>query len=410
MINSYEIIYTGGKLDAIQAGVLSFVWPITGTLKNVWIKCNAVSSGSTSYFNIQNNGSPLWAGTSRLGVSSGTPTAEKDSLAISVTKRQSGRLDLDSLAAGNITGPIYLTLEIDDGIDDVRIVNAAFDASAEPNYPAADAGHLLIVSVGGKIGGASGATVSAGDQVLCLVDASAAGNEATVGANWNIISASGGGGAEELDDLTDVDTSGVSDGDVLAYDNGTSTWKPATAGTGDVTGPASSTDNDIATFDSTTGKIIQDSGVVISTDGAFTANSDAKVPTEKAVKTYADGLKLTESMGIAVSDESTNLATGTSKVTFRMPYAFTLTEVRANVNTAPTGSTIIVDINEGGSTILSTKLSIDASEKTSTTAASAAVISDASLADDAELTIDIDQVGSSTPGKGLKVWLIGHKT
>jgi hypothetical protein len=108
---------------------------------------------------------------------------------------------------------------------------------------------------------------------------------------------------------------------------------------------------------------------------------------------------------IAASDESTNLATGTDKVYFRMPYAGTLLAVRASVNTAPTGSTLIVDINEAGSTILSTKLSIDASEKTSTTAAVPAVISDSALADDAEITIDIDQVGSTVAGKGLKVYM-----
>jgi hypothetical protein len=108
---------------------------------------------------------------------------------------------------------------------------------------------------------------------------------------------------------------------------------------------------------------------------------------------------------IAASDEATSLTTGTNKVYFRMPYAATLLAVRATVNTAPTGSTLIVDINEAGTSLLSTKLSIDASEKTSTTAASAAVISDSALADDAEITIDIDQIGSTVAGKGLKVYL-----
>jgi hypothetical protein len=108
---------------------------------------------------------------------------------------------------------------------------------------------------------------------------------------------------------------------------------------------------------------------------------------------------------IAASDEATDLTTGTNKVYFRMPYAATLLAVRATVNTAPTGSTLIVDINEAGTSLLSTKLSIDASEKTSTTAASAAVISDSALADDAEITIDIDQIGSTVAGKGLKVYL-----
>jgi hypothetical protein len=110
---------------------------------------------------------------------------------------------------------------------------------------------------------------------------------------------------------------------------------------------------------------------------------------------------------IACSDETTALSTGTSKVTFRMPYAMTVSAVRASLTTAQaSGSIFTVDINEAGTTILSTKLTIDNTEKTSTTAATAAVISDTSLADDAEITIDIDQIGDGT-AKGLKVYLIG---
>lgn len=109
---------------------------------------------------------------------------------------------------------------------------------------------------------------------------------------------------------------------------------------------------------------------------------------------------------IAVSDESTALTTGTGKLTFRMPFAATLTAVRASVTTAPTGSTLVVDINHGGTSILGTKLSIDASEKTSTTASSTVTITTSSLTDDAEITIDIDQVGSTVAGAGLKVTLI----
>lgn len=110
-----------------------------------------------------------------------------------------------------------------------------------------------------------------------------------------------------------------------------------------------------------------------------------------------------------ISDETTDLTTGLAKVTFRMPFAMSVTSVRASVNTAPTGATIIVDINEATTSILSTKLSIDASEFTSTTAATPAVISDPLLADDAEITIDIDQVGSTIAGKGLKVVINGTR-
>ncbi len=112
---------------------------------------------------------------------------------------------------------------------------------------------------------------------------------------------------------------------------------------------------------------------------------------------------------IALSDETTALTTGTAKTTFVMPYAMTLTGVIATVNTAPTGSAIQVDINEGVSSILSTKLTIDATEKTSATAATPAVISDSALASGAEIIFDIDAVGSTIAGAGLKVTLIGTR-
>lgn len=41
-----------------------------------------------------------------------------------------------------------------------------------------------------------------------------------------------GGGYPAMDDLTDVDTSGVADGDVLVYDSGGSEWVPAAPGGG----------------------------------------------------------------------------------------------------------------------------------------------------------------------------------
>lgn len=119
------------------------------------------------------------------------------------------------------------------------------------------------------------------------------------------------------------------------------------------------------------------------------------------------GGTITESIIIAVGDETTAVAVGTGKVTFRMPYAFTLTAVRASLTTASSSGTPTIDINEGGASILSTKLTIDATEKTSTTAAVPAVISDGALADDAEITIDIDTAG--TGAAGLKVYLIGNQ-
>lgn len=72
---------------------------------------------------------------------------------------------------------------------DALVFKGVIDCSANPNYPAANAGYVYKVSVAGKIGGASGIDVTAGDTLYCITDGSAAGNHATVGANWVIVQA-----------------------------------------------------------------------------------------------------------------------------------------------------------------------------------------------------------------------------
>ena len=61
---------------------------------------------------------------------------------------------------------------------DVMAFKGVINASANPNYPAADAGATYRISVAGKIGGASGTNVEAGDMLLCLVDGTASGTQA----------------------------------------------------------------------------------------------------------------------------------------------------------------------------------------------------------------------------------------
>lgn len=73
--------------------------------------------------------------------------------------------------------------------NDALVYKGAINASTNPNYPAADAGHVYKISVAGKIGGASGVNVTAGDTLYCNVDSTAAGDHATVGANWTVVQA-----------------------------------------------------------------------------------------------------------------------------------------------------------------------------------------------------------------------------
>lgn len=128
---------------------------------------------------------------------------------------------------------------------------------------------------------------------------------------------------------------------------------------------------------------------------------------------FSSAQPMPSSFIITASDELTDLvaSAGSPTTTFRMPFAYTLDTVplgvRASVRTAPVGADIIIDIKQNNVSILSTLLTIDAGELTSTTAVTPAVISTNPLTDDAEIEVFVTQIGSTTAGTGLKVYLIG---
>lgn len=114
--------------------------------------------------------------------------------------------------------------------EDVVIADqGALNCSTNPNYPAASAGQTYTVSVAGKIGGASGDDVLAGDWLRCVAT-SAAGDQATVGGNWRILRAvanmtqgrikgrPAGGGTGPPVDLTSAQATAILD--VMVGDSG----------------------------------------------------------------------------------------------------------------------------------------------------------------------------------------------
>lgn len=78
---------------------------------------------------------------------------------------------------------------------------------------------------------------------------------------------------DEDDMVSDLDTKVPTQQSVKAY----VTSSIAASGGGDVTGPASATDNAVARFDTTTGKLIQNSSVTISDSGDITTGSGRSV-------------------------------------------------------------------------------------------------------------------------------------
>jgi hypothetical protein len=134
---------------------------------------------------------------------------------------------LSNHPTGSVPLAIATTQYVDNILGDANalVYKGTIDCSTNPNYPSADSGHLYIVSIAGKIGGALGENVEVGDMLICNTDSTPSGDQATVGIYWNIIQ-------KNID--------------------------------GAVTGPSSSTDGNIALFNGATGKVIKDSGTNLS--------------------------------------------------------------------------------------------------------------------------------------------------
>jgi len=101
----------------------------------------------------------------------GTPTVPTASTGTDTTQAASTAFVNASISAALVGGVEY---------------KGSIDCSANPDYPAAAVGDLYIVSVAGKIGGASGENVEAGDFIICNT-ANAGGSQASVGVDFDII-------------------------------------------------------------------------------------------------------------------------------------------------------------------------------------------------------------------------------
>lgn len=148
--------------------------------------------------------------------------------------------------------------------------------------------------------------------------------------------------------------------------------------------------------------------VTVAIDGG-TAMDASLSAVAVAILTVSNNAIPEDHWDFALSDEVTTITTGTAKLSWYTPYAITLTSIPyAWLTTASSSGTPTINIKEAGGGILSTKITIDANELTSGTAATPAVLSDTSLAANALITFDIDVAG--TGATGLKVRLFGRRT
>lgn len=97
--------------------------------------------------------------------------------------------------------------------------------------------------------------------------------------------------------------------------------------------------------------------------------------------------------------------TGTQRLYNDSGGTWTIRSVRANLGTAPTGSSVIVDVKVNGATIFTTQANRPAIASGTNTSGKVTNMNVTSVADGSYLTIDVAQVGSTTAGADLTVQL-----
>lgn len=101
------------------------------------------------------------------------------------------------------------------------------------------------------------------------------------------------------------------------------------------------------------------------------------------------------------NNPTTAVTSGTDKVSFRLPFAFTLTEVIVSAHAHGTTSTMTVDINDDGVSINGAPISLTTTDKVNQAASTQA------FADDSIVTVDVDAAGTDV--QGVVVYLVGHQ-
>ena len=110
-------------------------------------------------------------------------------------------------------------------------------------------------------------------------------------------------------------------------------------------------------------------------------------------------------ISFAISDEVTQIISGTAVITLFAPRSFTLTDVKASLSTTGS-STTEIDVKVNSGSILSTNITIESGDKRSVDSSVQPVIGTSSIAEDDEITIDIITAG--TGAAGAKIYLIGQ--
>lgn len=237
--NRYTIIYTGSSTVTVDGGGANIDGSATLTLQGSQNAGVVIVPGSSNWFaeSKKRDASSTINGnvrlTNDLGGSASSPTVVQTHLSAALPINQGGTgattaagartglglgtvalldVDTDGTLAANSDSKVAsqkaVKTYIDNAVTGLLDFKGSTDTSGNPNYPAASKGDAYIVSVAGKIGGASGLSVDVGDVYFATAD-NAGGTQAAVGSSWDLLEHNLVGAllsANNLSDLTNVAT------------------------------------------------------------------------------------------------------------------------------------------------------------------------------------------------------------
>lgn len=186
-------------------------WRLMAKDPDLTIGGTTLSGGSSGYLLYDNAGAvgelPLDTDGTLSSNSDARVATQKAAKTYADTKLPSSYLDTDGTLAANSDAKVAsqkaTKTYIDNAVTGLFDFKGSTDCSGNPNYPSASKGDAYVVSVAGKIGGASGTSVDAGDVYVASAD-NAGGTQAGVGASWFILEHNLAGALLSANNLSDL--------------------------------------------------------------------------------------------------------------------------------------------------------------------------------------------------------------